>query len=138
MAKNDCFVYYIIATMLDGTKKVHSFSHLIGTKCSYKYVNMKGEVVDLSNYTERTLHPESSLDSTLGNIIHETTEKSSGCCKATCSADINSNAKIGNKANCIKHCCGSVGGGQASFCGSDDEWQTCSICVPDYCHSSSL
>ena len=60
-------------------------------------------------------------------------ENHSGCCLATCSADINSNMRIGNKATCIKNCCGSVGGGQASFCGSDDEWQTCSTCGAQYC-----
>ena len=74
MAKNDCFVYYIIATMLDGTKKVHSFPHVIGTNCSYKYVNMKGEVLDLSKFTPRTKHLDSSPDPTLGNVIHETKE----------------------------------------------------------------
>ena len=76
MTQNDCFVFYIIATMLDGTTKVHSFKHLIGTKCSYKYVNMMGELVDLSNFTERTIHLESSLDPTSGNVIHETTQLS--------------------------------------------------------------
>ena len=74
MTQNDCFVFYIIATMLDGTTKVHSFKHLIGTKCSYKYVNMMGEVLDLSNFAERTIHSESSLDPTSGNVIHETTQ----------------------------------------------------------------
>ena len=107
MAKNDCFVYYIIATMLDGTKKVHSFPHLIGTKCSYKYVNMKGEGLDLSKYNDRTLHPESSLDSTLGNIIHETREKKyqSECCMSTCATHIRENSKITDPDTCIKNCC---------------------------------
>ena len=74
MTKNDCFLYYIIATKLDGTKEVHTFKNVIGAQCSYKYVNMMGKIIDLSKFTNRTPHVESSSDPALGNIIHETRE----------------------------------------------------------------
>ena len=120
MAKDDCFVYYIIATMLDGTKKVHSFPHLIGANCSYKYVNMKGEVLDLSKFTSRTKHQDSSLAPALGNVIHETREQSSRispgqpCIKWTGTLPVNESkfcepnyqcgpddTPLGNKSTCV-------------------------------------
>ena len=77
MSKNDCFLYYIIATKLDGTKEVHTFKSVIGAQCPYKYVNMMGNILDLGKFTNRTPHPESSSDAALGNIIHEATERES-------------------------------------------------------------
>ena len=67
--KDDCKVFYIVAKELDGAKTVHAFKDVIGTHCSYKYVNLEGKVVDLSKYADRTHHLDSDP---LGNIIHET------------------------------------------------------------------
>ena len=71
MENNDCFVFYIIATEQDGTKKVYSFKHVIGLTCSYTYVTTDGDMINLSNYEDRTVHADSSSDG-LGNVIHET------------------------------------------------------------------